>query len=392
MIQSKTTIRTIKSVHELENVRDCWYSWQNHPNSDIDHFKLICRLRQAMVSPHVIVMECDGLPCFLIVARLEQTHFEPSIGYFKPIQIPAKVLTVLYQGLLGKENDEIAEVLIQHLWSLLVSGEVDAVVFHNLSEHSILLRDLLCNGPRWWCEKLPSWSTHWSMEVPKEPGSLLQKLRSKHRSWIRKKQRELESVFPCRISWQWMKTFDDIPGLCKRLEFVAARTYQRGLGAGFSDNEEFRQRLSLFASRGSLRVLILEIQAEVRAFWIGEVYRGVFHSSATGYDPNLREYEPGTLLFIRMVDELAIEGVRHIDFGLGDAFYKSRFGDKSWRETTVRIFAPNAIGLILRSSLGFFGLIDRIGRLLLNYTGGLDHLKTRWRRLIASTHPEPNRE
>lgn len=166
---------------------------------------------------------------------------------------------VLTQDLLGRETEKIVEVLIQHLWSLLVSGEVDAIVFCNLSEHSLLSRGLLCNGPKWWCEKHPLWTTHWSMEVPEKPGLLLQKLRSNHRRRIQKNKRDLEFSFPGKLSWQWMKTFDDIPALSKQLEGVASKTYHRGLGVGFIDNEEFRQRLRFFASRGTLRVLILAV-------------------------------------------------------------------------------------------------------------------------------------
>ena len=65
----------------------------------------------------------------------------------------------------------------------------------------------------------------------------------------------------------------------------------------------------------------------------------------------MSRYEVGTLIFIRMNDELAREGVRKLDFGIGDALYKQRFGDQSWREATVWLFAPTAKGMALRSIL-----------------------------------------
>src|SRR5262249_34444410 len=196
-------------------------------------FQLTCQLRKEVQYPHITVVERDGQLRTFLVARLEKTHFIPSIGYFKPVRIPARVLIVMYQGLLGEMDEDIAQVLVSHLWSLLASGEFDAVTFHHLPEHSPLLRALRIHGPQWWCEKRTVWSTHWSMSLPEESGSLLKKLRSKHRSWIRKKQRELESAFLSKVSWRWMNHFDDVPGLCTRLEVVAARTYQRGLKAGF---------------------------------------------------------------------------------------------------------------------------------------------------------------
>lgn len=384
--------RTIINLEELESMRVCWEEWQNHPNSDLDHFKLICHLRPEVECPHVTVIERDDHPCALLVARLERTRFVPSIGYFKPIQIPAKVLTVLYQGLLGQVDEKIAEALVRHLLSLLASGEADAVAFHNLSEHSPLLEALLLRGPRWLCEKTPVWSEHWSMALPEKPGFLMKKMKSKHRGWIRNRQRKLESAFLGKVSWRWMSRFDDVPGLCARLETVAARTYQRGLEAGFVDDEEHRRRFALFANRGQLRIQLLEIDGMVQAFWIGTIYKGVFHSSATGYNPNLRAYEPGTLVFLRMVDELVREGVRKLDFGLGGASYKQRFGDQCWPEATLRLFAPTAKGLALRSSLGICAMLDGAGRRLLQKAGMSDRLKTLWRRRLAPARPEADKK
>jgi CelD/BcsL family acetyltransferase involved in cellulose biosynthesis len=226
------------------------------------------------------------------------------------------------------------------------------------------------------------------MTIPEELGFLVKKLRSKHRSWIRRKQRELDSAFPGKVSWQWMSSFDDVPELCARLEVVAGRTCQRGLSAGFVDDEDHRQRFALLASRGQLRVQMLEIEGKVRAFWIGTIYQGVFYSSATGYDPDLGAYEPGTLIFVRMVDELVRERVYKLDFGLGDASYKQRFGDESWRETTIRLFAPTVKGLAIRSILGFSRTLDVAGRHMLGSVGGLDRLKTAWRRRVAPSRTE----
>src|SRR5690606_2483245 len=110
-------------------------------------------------------------------------------------------------------------------------------------------------------------------------------------------QKELESAFPGRVAWRWLAHCDDVHGLCEALESVATRTYQRGLGVGFFDGTEIRERLALFAGRDQLRVQLLEIDGEVRAFWFGLVYKGVFHSSETGYDPDLRSYEVGSLMF-----------------------------------------------------------------------------------------------
>jgi hypothetical protein len=386
-------INTIKKFEELESIRTHWECWQTHPNCDYEHFQLVCRLRQEVICPHVAVMNRDGQPFALILARLENSYFTPAIGYIRPFRIPAKVLTVLLDdGLMGTVDDISARRLMQYLWSLLGSGETDAVIFNQLHEDSPLLRVLLKDGPRWWCEKKPTWTTHWSMDLPKHQGVMLKSMRKNHRKRTIKKQRELELAFPGNVSWRWYDNFDDIPGLCNRLEKAAACTYQRGLSVGFENNEEYRERFALFARRKQLRAQLLEIEGRICAFMIGVIYKGVFHATETGYQPNLRKFEVGTLCFIRTIDELAEEGVKKLDFGLGDAIYKHRFGDQNWRGATVRMFAPNAKGAVLRSVLGASKAIDGAAKRLLQKAGVLDRIKTGWRRHLLAIDPEIDRK
>jgi len=377
------TFRVIKNLADLKEVKTLWEARQINPNSDFELFQLICQLYKEVKSPYVIVLERNGTPFGILCARLENNFFKPRIGYCSPLKIPAVVLTVIYEGLVGDFDSAAARKVVEHLWSFLVSGEADAVFFNSLSESSPLMSALLDRAPAWWCDKKPVWSIHRSMALGNEPGFLLKNLRSKHRSWIRKKQRELESAFSGKVLWKWLNCIDNVPELTAKLEMVAARTYQRGLGAGFVNDDANRKRLSLFAGRGQLRVQLLEIEGRIRAFWIGTVYRGVFHSWATGYDPDLREYEAGTLVFLRLVDELVHEGIGKLDFGLGDAHYKQRFGDISWREATVTMFAPNPKGFALRSVVGLFAIIDNLSRRFLERSGLLDRVRTGWRRRLS---------
>jgi hypothetical protein len=385
--------RIIKTLQELKTVQPYWERWQNHANNDFAQFNLVCQLRPEIESPFVTVIEQNNQPHALLCGRLERTQFAPSIGYLSPVRVSAKIMTVIHQGLLGHLDEEAARESVYYLWSLLDSGVADAIEFHYLSEHSILLQALQVYCSPWFCEKKPRWKIHREMDIPAEGGFIEHKVRSKHRSQIRKKQRELESAFPSTVSWHWMSRFDDadISVLCARLEEVAGRTYQRGLGAGFMDNEEYRQRFVLFARHGQLRVQLLEINGKVKAFWFGTVYQGVFHSSETGYDPDLRKYEVGTLIFIRMVDELAREGIRKLDFGLGDAPYKQRFGDEFWRETTIWLFAPTVKGLALRSIFRLFIMLDSAARQILQKMELTDRLKTIWRRRMVKGEMETDK-
>lgn len=378
----------IKTFEDLEAVRLSWERWQDHPNNDFAQFKMVCQLRPEVEHPCVTVIEHESQPNALLAGRLEHTQFAPSIGYLKPVKIPAKLMIILHRGSLGQMDQETATKTVEYLWSLLGSGIADAIEFHYLSEKSPILLALRNYMSRWLCEKRQSWNIHWAMDVPAKGPFIEHKVRSKHRSWIRKKERELESAFPGKVSWRWMSKFDDVNSLISQLEIVAARAYQRGLGTGFMDNEEFRRRFALFGEREQLRVQLLEIDGLVKAFWFGYLYQGVFHLSETGYDPELQKYEVGTMLFIRLNDELIREGVRKLDFGIGDSSYKRRFGDQSWREATVWLFAPTAKGLFLRTVLAIIASIDRFGRGITQKLGILNRLKVIWRRRLAAKSSE----
>jgi hypothetical protein len=39
------TLRIVRSLSELEELREIWTAWQSNPTSDIDNFFLIVRLR-----------------------------------------------------------------------------------------------------------------------------------------------------------------------------------------------------------------------------------------------------------------------------------------------------------------------------------------------------------
>jgi hypothetical protein len=376
--------RTIKTLQELEPIQSIWEKCQNHVNSDLEQFNLVCQLRSEIESPFVTVIEQNSQPHALLIGRLERTQFAPAIGYLKPLKIPVKVITVIHQGSIGNMDEETARESVYYLWSLLSSGVADAIEFHYLSEHSKLLRALLVYSSPWFCEKKSAWSIRWKMAIPAEGEFIKHKMRShKHRTRIRKMERDLESAFPGMISWRWMSQFDDISVLCAQLEELAERTYHRGLGTGFINNEEFRQRFALFADRGQLRMQILEIDGKIRAFWFGFIYQDVFYSAETGYDPDLRDYQIGTQTFIRMVDELAKEGIQKLDFGLGNASYKQRFGDQFLREKTIWLFAPTVKGLALRSMLRLSTILNSAARQILQKLKLTDRLKTSWRRRLA---------
>jgi CelD/BcsL family acetyltransferase involved in cellulose biosynthesis len=147
-------------------------------------------------------------------------------------------------------------------------------------------------------------------------------------------------------------TGEEVASFCTDAERIARTTYLRGLGKGFYDNEEMRSRLDLAARRGWMRGYILYANEKPCAFWLGTMYQNVLYLDYTGYDSELRDFTPGHILFLKMIEHLhAQEEICGIDFGFGDADYKKRFGDRNWEESDLYLF--NATPAMVMANLAF---------------------------------------
>jgi hypothetical protein len=377
-----------RSRAELEEVREFWVRTQFHPNTDFDHFLLVCDLRREVIGPCVISLWKNGNCRALVVARLERRTVRPQIGYVRLLGIPATALTILHSGIVGTLDDTGARDVAAAVIHLLAERHADMASVNLLPETEALWAALgaatMVSGIH---GTAPRWSIHRDLILANEPGFLLRQMRSKHRAWIRRKEKDLEARFPDRVRWRWhsVMTPETLSDVCRRMELVARTTYQRGLGVGFMNDEETRARLNLLRERGQLRVLLLETDDLPKGFWLGEVYRGVFHSSATGYTPDVRDLEVGTLMLLRMVDELIREGVAKLDFGLGDAHYKERFADRAWREGSAQFFAPTVKGRLLWALIMLAEHVGTTLRTIVERFGLVDRVKRTWRRSVQKT-------
>lgn len=384
------SVRLVATAQAMEGLVPHWMAWQDHVNNDIEQFRLVCRLRPEVEAPLVLAIERAGVPVALLAARVERTRFAPSLGYWHAPALDRRVLCVLHHGTIGAFDAAAAGATLRFLRQLLRAGVADAVAFHPQVEPSPLLAALRTGCPRWLRASAGATVDHHAMSLGWPRGGFLDhKFNAKHRSRLRGQLRDLAAAYPGRLAWTWVDRCDDVPALCARLEPLAARTYQRGIGAGFVDDAEYRSRFALFAQRGQLRLQLLEIDGAVRGFWYGFVYQGVFHAAETGYDPALARYEVGTQLLARLADALAAEGVRELDFGIGDAPYKARFGDRHWREAGAWLFAATPRGVSMHALLAACGSLDAAARGLARRAGLLAPLKTWWRRRLRPSAATP---
>ena len=359
-------------------------SLQWHPNADIDYFMNFINIQKNVKMPYVLLVYENGTIESILVGRIEDTKLSFNVGYKSIYEDNVSMLAVNYGGILGKQSPQISELLISELVKSLNDEEADIVFLNALRVDSDIYR-LARSLPRMMSrDRIESRSTHWKMACPENLEGFLKRMSQKHRYWIRRVTKLLEKEYPGKVEYKYLHEVKDIDRLCDDAESIAKNTYQRGLGVGFNDSELTRRTLSLLATKEMLRSYFLYVNEKPCAYWIGTLYGSIFHLDYTAYDPAFQRSEPGTVLFMKMIDDLCRLKVKEIDFGFGDALYKNRYGDESWEESSVYIFSPRWKGAKLNACRTLTGKIHQLSEKMAKRAQILQKIKTGWRRKIQA--------
>lgn len=385
------SVRTLRLFDEVEELRSVWEKWQSHPNSDIDYYLSRFPMRPEFLQPHVLVVLCDGRPDAMLVGRLDDLRLDLKIGYVHWLRPRARVLNFIYSGLLGNQSSDNCKVMINALMRSLQNGEADLVAFTNvplacplyvLAQRSpkLLVRD-----------HFPEVNLHCGMTLPRNVEEIYRGLPPKVRKNLKWQAKQLLKTEALNVRVECFCGIDEVERMIGEVEEVARKTYQRGLGVGFADNPEMRNRLSLGARKGWMRTYVLYLENKPSAFCVGTLYDGTYHTDFVGYDPHYAKYSPGTFLLMTILEELCNQGIRGVDFGYGVEGYKQRFGDSKWHEAMVRIYAPTARGLALKLLTALTLLTDRLARKILDQINVLPILKKLWRKRVTNCAPDASR-
>ena len=374
-----TTLRVVRDEAGVAEIRDAWLALaSDRVTADPDFYLASLAGDPQILRPHVVVLETDGRLRCIAAARLEQLDLPYRIGYRVVFKPHLRSLTVVVSGILGNPDRNSFDLMFQQLRSDLRTDGADIVLFRQLpvdSDHFAWASSTAFLSR----QHVVQPGVHRELDLPESVDALLQQKSSKTRKKLRALDRRLERDFgPFEV--QSFRDPSQIDGFFAAARAVASKTYQHALGVGLADNEATRKRVAVAMEHGWFRGYVLHVQGEPAAFWQGELYRGTFRSGTPGFDPAYASYSLGTLLMLRMIDDLCREdGAQTLDFGFGDAEYKQRFTSRSRDEADVFVFARTARGawLNLMHTLLFrtVGLLRRVAR----RTGTLGRLKRRSR-------------
>ena len=381
-------IETITSLEGIESIRQDWVRLQDScaetkPNADIDGYLANLEFCGEEESPYIVAIKAKDKLQTLVVGRLSSGRIKCAIAYKKIWEPRIKKIVFVYGGVLGNPGENEFDFLLRHLRMALASGTADVVSFNHLHSESNLYKYLRRELKGLELGRPILSNIHWDMEMPRNIDEFYARLSPKRRQEIRRHMRRLSENL--RDEW-YVRSYEhesDVPRICKDVGTVSQKTYQFAMGVGFADNDRYRKLLTSRARLSWLKAYVLYCQNVPSAFQTGTQYGDTLYLNYTGYDPQWSRFGLGTILFIKVLEELCDSNwIQKIDFGFGDADYKRSYGTRSWPEVTIYLFSRRLRPQMINIIRGMCSGISAVGESAIRRMGFLSKVKTKWRERI----------
>jgi len=337
---------------DWDEIREEWREWAQEPVSDPDLFRTINPWHPEAVTPFVLVLYDEDCPEAILIGRNQQARFDIKVGPSR-IRPPARIIHFVYGGALGDLCAHNCRQLTLEVLRLLREGEADVASFTGIQTQSALYRQLLERPGLLGRDHVPDVVNRWGTAVPKNPEDLYRRFSSHRRSEVRRKMRKFAASFAGTLEVKCFRDRADLPSVVRDVEEVAKKSFQRALGNGYIDSPESRQWLLALAMQGMLRCFILYVHDAPVAFWIGSLYKRIFHGNYMAHDPAYNRHSPGVFLMMDVLERFCTQQdtdvVSYIDFGTGDFPYKTWLCDDKFEQADVHVFAGTFKGLYLNA-------------------------------------------
>lgn len=378
-------IKVAKSFEEVEAIRDIWIQMQREEslsslNTDIDRYLAIVESLKETVRPYIFVLYCNNAASAIVIGRLETRRIKCRIGYATIFKPSLRCLTIVYGGILGKPSEQVSVKIVHELMNILKLGDIDTVFFNQLRIDSPLYR-LIRKMPNFlYRSHWPVVEPHWQTHLPDNIEKFYKDMSGSRKRYLRRYSRALEKAGSGPVEMVCYRSEDKLDRVISIASEISSKTYKRALNVGFRDDYLTRSLLTKAAKQGNVRAYVLYAGSVPCAFEYGVEYGNYFFPEHIGYDPQFKSCSPGTVLFIKVVEDLIENSnVRVFDYGFGAAGYKERFGTKSWPEASVYIFAPRLYPVIVNILQSVVGGVDAILHYIAQKLGSVSWLKRRWR-------------
>jgi hypothetical protein len=382
---AQLTLRVIRTLEEIEDLRAIWSDWNQHRHSDIDFYLGHESSAPGFVRPHIILLSREGNPEAMLIGRLVHERVEEFyVGRRRVWRPKVRVLHISEGGLLGNLAAPHCELFVREIMAALDRDEADMATFHRLWVDTPTFR-FATRLPKY-LNRDPFVDTrlHSSMRLTRSYDDSLRCLSAHHRKQLQRGVKKLLANHPSAVDVRSFREAGELEKMVRDVVEIARKTWQRARGGGFIDTERMRQSLELAARMGWLRTDVLYIDGKPCAYSMGSLYRGTFYSDLVGYDPEYSRYSPGTYLFSRIIEDLCRQDVKTLDLGIGEDLYKKRFVNCNWQDADVYMFAGSFLGMGLRTLRLMTRMTAAAGKWGLGVTGMMPRLRRAWR----NHHPQ----
>jgi Acetyltransferase (GNAT) domain len=188
----------------------------------------------------------------------------------------------------------------------------------------------------------------------------LESLSSKARSAFRRKARLATQESHGAASVCCVTAPHDVAGFLREAVSVSQESWQHKiLGMRVACDDDSVRAFSDAASRGLLRCYLLKFGTRPSAFVIGYQYAGIYHYAELGFREDLSEHSPGTVLLYHIIEDLHRNSppFKLINFGVGDATYKRRYGNRTLTDTSSLVLRRTVRNKLMTAK---FGILEKI--------------------------------
>lgn len=162
---------------------------------------------------------------------------------------------------------------------------------------------------------------------------------AKTRHNLRRSRRKAEDA---GFTYDYVRSvdIDDVDALYERILRVEDRSWKGQAGTGILDggmNTFYRIMLPRLARRGGLRVVFARYQGADVAFVFGGLFGDAYRGLQVSFDDRLRDFAPGNLMQMAMIEHLSAEGIASYDLG-SELEYKAKWAERIHSTTTLWVW------------------------------------------------------
>lgn len=213
----------------------------------------------------------------------------------------------------------------------------------------------------------PNGARPWHLlRLPASSEAYLSQMSSKTRYTLRKKAKQLAERGGGQLEMTRADAQEHVAQFLSDSVKVSRNSWQHDiLGTRIGDTEDDRAWFARLAESGLLRSYLLKCGERPCAFVVGYQFNDVFHYVELGYDRDFAEWSPGTVLLHMLIQDLCDHRPASVlNFGMGDADYKRRFGNTQKEDVSILILRKSLVNRLRINSHSAFRSLVRLVRKL----------------------------